>query len=121
MKDNIMRTQIIPLCKGVLITYGLLILLSLIGAVIAYFTGLKSEYYHSLGAVCIVVSLFFGGFFAARAGFDKGWLKGLSVGLICALIMLLISLTAPLSIKEVFSNGIYFIISAGIGGICGII
>lgn len=120
MNEGIWQRNIYPIIRGVLIAYGLLLIMSLLGALLVYFCALKGQYYHSIGAVCCIISLFLGGYFAARSSREQGWLKGIIVGALCVIIMLLISLAAPISAKALLTNGVFFVIAAGVGGICGI-
>ena len=120
MNKSIFRAEIYPIIKGILLTFFIMLSLAAVSAAAAYFAAIPAKYYHSIGAICLVLSLFFGGFAAARTGFDKGWLKGLTVGFFSALIALLFSLETAPSAANIISGSAYFIISGTIGGICGI-
>jgi len=120
MKSSFLRAEIFPIIKGLLLAgAGLLILLAG-GAAIAFWAELPTKYYHTIGAICLVLAMFAGGFTAARSGFDKGWLKGLLVGSAAAVIMLLISMSNSPSLSSILSGCAYYIIASTIGGICGI-
>lgn len=113
-------TRLNPLLRGLIISYFLIIILSLLSGILFHFSPLSEQWLKPLGVIITVVALFFGGRTAAQAAGNKGIIHGLTIGVSFVIISLLLSLGSDISWSALGMNSAYALLSSMIGGITGV-
>lgn len=116
-----MPLSIQPILRGVLYAIvAALVLSGLIGA-LTYLTSLPSSEIVDTGI--FVVSVFFGGFTAAKIAGTKGLYYGAAVGVGVVLVIVIVSavmLPSPFSWPGIVLKTFYAVVAGAIGGIAGV-
>ena len=105
---------------GIAFSIVIMLVLAVISSGIIYFGDANEIALRPLGAGISVVALFIGGFAAARAGRERGILRGLAVGGVFCLILLIAALVGGGLIPANMIKCVYYLIAGAIGGVCGI-
>ena len=109
-----------PLLRGLIITYFIVIILSLLSGIVFHFSPLSEQWLQLFGVIITVVALFFGGRTAAQVAGNKGIIHGLTIGVSFVIISLLLSLGNDISWSALGMKSAYAVISSMIGGITGV-
>ncbi|ATW24345.1 TIGR04086 family membrane protein [Candidatus Formimonas warabiya] len=109
-----------PVFRGLLVTYLLILILSLLLGLVFYFTPLSEIWMNSLGVAITTLSLFFGGRTAAKAAGNRGLFHGLIIGLIFVILMILISFCKDIVWSSVALKSAYALLASVVGGISGV-
>ncbi|MEG1501221.1 MAG: TIGR04086 family membrane protein [Clostridiales bacterium] len=111
---------ILPQIYGLLIVLLLIAVLSLAFSTIIQLTPLSESYLRPAGVIISVIALFIGGYIAGRKGQNMGLLRGLIIGILYFLVLSLLAWKSGLNPLMLFSKAGYIMLSAAIGGVCGI-
>ncbi|MEN3005148.1 TIGR04086 family membrane protein [Dehalobacterium formicoaceticum] len=109
-----------PMLRGLMITYLLIILLSLLSGFVFYFSPLNEQWMQPLGVIITAAALFFGGRIAAQTAGNKGMIHGLTIGVTFVIISLLLSLGSDISWSALAMKSVYAVLASIIGGITGV-
>ena len=111
-----------PILRGLVVSYLLVAILSLIAGLLFYFTPLSEMWMHPIGAGITTIALFFGGRVAAKAAGNKGLIHGLTIGIIFILITIIMSLFSShdISLSSLALKSAYALLASAIGGISGV-
>lgn len=109
-----------PTLYGLLITLVLLGVLTLIFTAIIFFSDLSESYLRPAGIIISVISLLCGGFIAGRKGGSHGLWRGLALGILYVLILCILAATSDGTFQSLITKAGYSLLSATIGGICGV-
>jgi len=109
-----------PVIRGLVVTYLLVGILSLIAGLVFYFTPLSEMWMHPLGAAITTLALFFGGRTSAKTAGNKGLLHGLIIGLCFIIITVIFSLSKDISWSALGLKSVYALLASLIGGISGV-
>ncbi|MDD2497919.1 MAG: TIGR04086 family membrane protein [Desulfitobacteriaceae bacterium] len=106
--------------RGLVISYVLIIILSLILSLIFYLSPLSELWMKPFGVVTAALALFCGGYGAGRSAGTKGLYHGLFVGILFILLMAVTSLASGISWSSFIVKSAYSLLAAAIGGISGV-
>ncbi len=98
-------------------------ILSVLIAVIIYFTGLKETLLASLGKIILTISVFWAGSYVSKFHGSKGLVRGMSMGLVFFIIMLIATIIfnqSVISLSSFFYSLAVCMAAGGLGGILGI-
>ena len=108
------------LLKPLLLTAATFLLLALLGGLIIHFFPISEGFMGPFGIFICISALFLGGFWGARRVGSRGILCGLTIGAIFALFIALSGLLAGAPFNEFAVKSALCLLSASLGGICGI-
>jgi putative membrane protein (TIGR04086 family) len=109
-----------PIVLGLVVTYLVVAILSIITGLLFYFTPLSEMWIHPIGAGITTLALFFGGRTAAKSAGNKGLLRGLTIGILFIIITLIMSLSPDMSWSSFAQKSAYALLASAVGGISGV-
>jgi len=125
-QNNVTRNNngfLYSIISGITFTIILAILLILIVATVVYFSNLQEHSLYLLSLLILVISVFLGGYRAAKRTGKKGLVTGGGVGLGFFLIILLITffiVPETLSAWNILIRSIYCLLAGALGGISAV-
>lgn len=123
LKDVFAVFRISSIISGTVYALIIAVVLTIILSFIFYFTSLPEIYLNNLSLVALIISVFFGGKFAAKLAGAKGLLQGLSVGFFFLIVITVCTaLFKPeqISLLAIAKKSLYIILAGGLGGVLGI-
>ena len=99
------------------------VVLSLLGTVLIYYTGLAETLFAPLGNVIMVISIFLGACHVSKARGSKGLLRGINMGVAFFILMFIATLVfnpSLISMKTTLLTLLMCAVSGGLGGILGV-
>ncbi|KUG03974.1 hypothetical protein ASZ90_018637 [hydrocarbon metagenome] len=99
------------------------VVLSLLGTVLIYYTGLAETLFAPLGNVIMVISIFLGACHVSKARGSKGLLRGINIGVAFFILMFIATLVfnpSLISMKTFLLTLLMCAVSGGLGGILGV-
>lgn len=102
---------------GLLATLLAMLLLSLLGSAVVFFSRLPESSLYIIAVLVNVLALFAGGFIAGRKGKSRGLVRGLIVGVVVLALMVAFG-SVPLA--QLAMKAGYCLPAAALGGVCGV-
>lgn len=98
-------------------------ILSILVAVIIYFTGIKETWLASMGKIILTIAVFGAATYVTKYHGNKGLVRGLTMGVIFFILMLIATLIfhqTTISLSSFFYSLAICLIAGSLGGILGI-
>jgi putative membrane protein (TIGR04086 family) len=111
--------ELVGLGKALLVS----VLLSLLAAVLVYYSGLAETILAPLGNVIMVISIFLGACHVSKAHGSRGLLRGINLGVAFFVLMFIATLVfnpSLVGIKTFLFTLLLCVASGGLGGILGV-
>lgn len=109
--------------KGIFHSLLLALVLSLLVAVVVYYSGLKETVLYSSAKLILIISVFSGGCYVSKRYASKGLVHGISLGVLFFTVLLVLSLLLDpsyIDMKTFITTLALCIAAGGAGGILGI-
>lgn len=117
--DKLLTIEVKGLGRGLLVS----LVLSLLTALVVYFSGLKETILPLLGNIILIISVFWVGCYVSRQHGSKGLVRGITMGILFFILMLIATYifnSSLISLKSFMQALAICVFSGALGGITGI-